>query len=423
MDMRGVSTTIGFAVRRARTTRAALAGDPAARLLAVRQARNPFPLYERIRDHGEVYRSGLGFFCTVSHPLCRSVLTDPRFHMPSHQGLPDWARSEDDVRTLVHPIERSLLAMNPPEQTRLRRLIAPWFSASALRRRQPRIEKIIHGYLDDLSGRTDFDLVTDFATEVPTAVIGDILGVPITDYRQFGRWGTAVATTIDGVRTTGERRRVRATLVEMTAYFRELVARNRTDPGDNMIADILGATVGEAPLEQDDVIALAGLLLAAGLETTVNLISDSVRLMLAHPEQKRSLLGDPDLAADVVEETLRYDPPATFTARMAVEDVELAGVTLPKGAVLFQLLPGANRDPRVFAEPDRFDIGRPNNREHISFSGGVHHCIGSGLARMEATIAVREMFQRFPHLRTAGATRMRTARSARGPISLPVRVR
>lgn len=421
MSTQTVDTAIRFALRRSITTGAVWAGDPAARLLAVRQPKDPFPLYEKIREHGEVFQSRLGFFCTVSHPLCRSVLTDPRFHMPTPRANPDWAMADGDASALVHPIERSLLAMNPPEQTRLRRLVGPWFSASALRRRAPRIERIIHSYLDQLAGRSRFDLVTDFAAQVPTAVIGDILGVPIDDYQQFGRWGAALATTIDGVRTMGERRRVRATLVEMTAFFTDLVRHNRSHPGDNMISDMLGAMPDEQPLEQDEVIALAGLLLAAGLETTVNLIADTVRLTIAHPDQRRLLSDGQDVAADLVEETLRYDPPATFTARMATEPVELAGHTIPQGGILFQLLPGANRDPRVFTDPNRFDIGRPNNREHISFSAGAHHCIGSGLARMEATIAVREIFARFPEMRMAGGTTMRTARSVRGPSSIPVR--
>lgn len=422
MGIRGARTAIKLATFRTMMAGAALSGDPAAKLLGRRQPANPFPLYEQIRKHGDVYRSRLGIFCTVSHAQCRAVLKDPRFGMPVPPSPPAWEMYQGDADTLIHPIERSLLAVNPPEHTRLRRLVAPWFTASALRTRAARVEKIVHSHLDRISDGQDFDLVRDFTAQVPTAVIGDMLGIEIENYEQFGRWGMALATTIDGVRTMGERRMVRTVLAEMTSFFTQLIEENRRAPRDNAISGLVGAEVDGRPVTDDELIGLIGLLLAAGLETTVNLISNSVRFLLEHPEQKKLFLDNPDTAPDVVEEALRYDPPAMFTVRMALEDVELDGRLIPRGGWLVQLLGGANRDPKVFTDPHRFDVTRGNIREHIAFSAGAHHCVGSGLARLEAEIALRELFARFPDMRIAGDVTMRTARSARGPKSIPISV-
>jgi cytochrome P450 len=263
-------------------------------------------------------------------------------------------------------------------------------------------------------------VATEVAALVPLEVICDLLGIPIEDQERFVWWGTRLAGTIDGPRSLTERAEVRTTLVEMTCFFTDLIARYRRDPADNLISALACTTTDE--FGERDLIALVELLFVAGLETTANLIGDIVRLLLEYPSQKALLLDDPGLAGNVVEEVLRFDPPTKFTARMAAEQVEVAGQMIPQGGFLFELLAGANRDPRVFTDPHRFDITRSNSRENISFSAGVHHCIGSGLARLEAEITVREIFERFPDMRMTGPARIRLARSVRGPYALAVEV-
>ncbi|HEX5402765.1 MAG TPA: cytochrome P450 [Pseudonocardiaceae bacterium] len=421
MDTRGVRTAARYGIRRAVTEYHAVKGDPAAELLGVRQRPDPFPLYEQIRARGEIYRSPLGFYCTVSHPMVRAVLSDGRFGMSKPTAARDWQTVPGDQRLLVHPVEHSLLAVNPPEQTRLRKLISAWFTAKAVRDRTPRVRQLVQEVLDKLVGRDEFDAVTDIAARVPLEVICDLLGVPIEDHDRFIWWGTVLASTIDGPKTMTERRDIRASLGEMNALFAELVERYRAVPADNLISELVHTSVDGEPFGRRDLLALTQLLFVAGLETTGNLIGDCVRLLLAHPDQKELVFSNPELVPGAIEEVLRFDPPTKYTARLATEEVELAGTTLPRGGFLFELLAGANRDPRVFTDPHVFDITRKNSRENVSFSAGVHHCIGSGLARVEAEVTLRELFARYPRLRPAGPSRIRLARSVRGPYQLPVR--
>jgi cytochrome P450 len=410
-----------YGMQRTVTELLALKGDLAAKLLGVRQRKDPFPLYERIRAHGELYASGLGFFCTVSHPLCRDLLADGRFGMPQPPPEADWSITPGDERLLAHPVEHSLLVADPPDHTRLRKLIARWFTARAIREREPRVRELVCEILDKLAGRDEFDYATEVAARVPLEVICDLLGVPIEDHDRFIWWGTVLSSTIDGPRTLAERRDVRTSLGEMNALFGELVERYRRAPADNIISELVAASGDREDFGRRDLIALTELLFVAGLETTANLLGDTVRLLLAHPDQLERVRADRALVPGVTEEVLRFDPPTKYTARMALEDVELAGHAVPAGGFVFELLAGANRDPRVFTDPHVFDIGRANSKENISFSAGVHHCIGSGLARLEAEVTLREVLDRFPRLAAAGPSRIRLARSVRGPYELPVR--
>jgi cytochrome P450 len=259
------------------------------------------------------------------------------------------------------------------------------------------------------------------AALVPLEVICDLLGIPIKDHDRFVWWGTVLASTIDGAHTMTERRDIRVVLGELNVLLGELVERYQREPENNLISELVMAS-GDGELGRRDLLALIGLLFVAGLETTANLIGDCVRLMLEHPEQQQLLCADPGLASNAIEEVLRFDPPTKYTARRAEETIELAGTTIPKGAYLFEFLAGANRDPRVFTDPDVFDITRKNSRENVSFSAGVHHCIGSGLARLETELTMRSIVQRFPNLASAGPSRIRLTRSVRGPYRLPVRV-
>jgi cytochrome P450 len=411
-----------YGVQRSVTELLALKGDLAAKLLGVRQRKDPFPLYEQIRAHGELYASKLGFFCTVSHPLCRTVLTDGRFGMPQPPPTADWSTTPGDQRLLAHPVEHSLLVSDPPEHTRLRKLITRWFTVRALREREPRVRELVCEVLDKVAGRTAFDYATDVAALVPLEVICDLLGVPIEDHDRFIWWGTVLASTIDGPHTLAERRAVRASLGEMNALFGELVDRYRRVPEDNIISDLVAVSGDQEDFGRRDLMALTELLFVAGLETTANLLGDTVRLLLEHPDQLDRVRADRDLVPGVTEEVLRFDPPTKYTARMALTDADVAGHVVPAGGFVFELLAGANRDPRVFPDPHRFDVGRANSRENISFSAGVHHCIGSGLARLEAEVTLREVLDRFPRLAAAGPSRIRLARSVRGPYRLPVRV-
>ncbi|GAA3886125.1 cytochrome P450 [Saccharothrix violaceirubra] len=392
----------------------ALRGDPGARLFGTAVSRDPYPVYEAVRAKGELVHSSMRLFMTSSHALCDRILRDPVF-----EAVPAGALSPVDVaewregRRLVNPVDESFLVLSPPDHTRLRRMVAPWFTPRGLRARAEFVDRVVDEYLDRVDG--PFDLVGDFAARVPVRVIADLLGVPDDDHDAFDRWGAAMVVALDGAQDMKELRTLRDGLAEFEAFLDDLIARRRREPGE----DVVSALVGRGDVDRRDLIATTELLLVAGFETTVNLIGNAVLAVVAHPEVRERLVAEPSFADAVVEETLRMDPPVQYTVRAPNTTVRLAGTTVPKGTPIALLLAGANRDPAVFADPHTFRPDRPE-REHLAFSGGIHYCLGAGLARMEAAAALRGLFGRFPDLRVAGRVRRRQSRVLRGAARLPV---
>ncbi|MGM1061528.1 cytochrome P450 [Saccharothrix sp. Mg75] len=396
----------------------ALLGDPAARLFGPTSRRDPYADYERLRDAGTLVRSRMGLYLTASHELSSSLLRDPGFGVvaPNELAIIDTS-ARVDGRVLVNPVEQSFLVRNPPDHTRLRRLVAPWFTPRGLRARAATVERVVDRYLDEVAGRGTFDLVADFATRVPIRVIADLLGVPGADHASFARWANALVAVLDGVRDVRELRELHVALREFEAFVDDLVALRRREPGDD---DVVTALVSHEDLSREDLIATTELLLLAGFETTSNLIGNTVLAVLADPALRERLVADPSCAEAVVEETLRLDPPVQYTVRVPFTATRVAGTPLPAGTPVVLLLAAANRDPAVFADPHRFDPDREDVREHLAFSSGIHYCLGAGLARMEAAAALRGLFTRFPDLRAAGPVRRRPSRLIRGASRMPV---
>ncbi|ATE53717.1 cytochrome P450 [Actinosynnema pretiosum] len=392
--------------------RAAL-GDPVARLLDTSPRWDRNREQERVRAGGRLGRSDLGMRVTASHAVCGQVLRDPAFGVL--QPLPPPELPGPRGR-LVNPVTDSFLTLNPPDHGRLRRLAAPWFTPRGLRARQESVRRVVDEHLDALAGRERFDLVEDFAARVPVRVIADLLGVPGGDHSAFGRWGSAIISALDGVRSVRQARALEVALAEFEAFLGDLVEHRRREPGD----DVVSALAAEPGLSREDLLATTELLLVAGFETTVNLIGNAVLVLLDRPEDRERLVAEEAWAEAVVEEVLRLDPPVRYTLRAPFEPVELAGSRVRPMTPVMLLLAGANRDPEVFAEPDRFLPGRERGREHLAFSSGIHYCLGAGLARMEAVAALRGLFRRFPDLRLAGRVRSRRSGTIRGPVSLPV---
>ena len=398
-------------------------GDPMSKILSRAPKTQPYPDYERVRARGDLSRSRLGVHVTASHPLANSILRDSRFGVQSAAGLTrdEWQGGSSDPDRVTNPIDQSFLGLDPPRHTELRRLVGPWFTPRAIRDRTDRVEQVVDRFLDELADRAQFDLIGDFAVRVPIQVICDLLGVPESEYPRFIRWGAHVALSLDSTWTLRQYRQLQAALHEMDRFFTELLAERRANPADDVVSDLVRAEAAGGPkVTQTDLLATAELLLVAGFETTVNLIGNG-SLRLLHDDGAREwLLANPDRAPDLVEEVLRFDPPVQHTMRIAHEPVTLAGVDLAPDTGVVVLLAGANRDPNVFDRPDEFDPERPNNREHLAFSAGVHYCLGAGLARLEAAVALRAMFQRYPTLRAAGTPVHRRTRNIHGVLRLPV---
>lgn len=397
----------------------AAAGDPGAKLVA-QSKKDPRPLYDSIRGAGEVTYSKLGIYMTASHQVASDVVRDARFIVETADSLTLDYLARPGNEHLVRPLQDSLMSMNPPEHTRLRKLVAPAFTLRETRRRSDRIDVIVKRYLDRLDPKAPFDLVPSYASPIPIQVVSEYLGIPEPDDQRFHRWGSVLGPALDGLKSMSELLKLRATLQELSDFFDELIAYRRANPADDVISGILLNEPKNAPLQRRELVAVTLLLLLAGLETTLNLIGNGVLALLEHKSERERFLAYPELEMNLVEEVLRYESPVQFTIRTASEDIALTGTTMPKGKQILVLLGGANRDPRVFPDPDRFDIGRQNARDHLSFSAGYHYCLGAGLARLVAASSLRQLFQRFPHLALAGPVKRTNTRVIRGAESIPL---
>nr|WP_218891566.1 cytochrome P450 [Actinomycetospora corticicola] len=395
----------------------ALRGDPVARLMHKPWRRDPYPTYATVRTPRRVLRSRTGISAVATHELCEQVLRDRRFGVRLADGRAPFAPEEGP--SLLEPIDLSLLNLDAPDHTRLRRLAQPTFAPRRLERYREIAETITADLLDRAVARGRFDLVRDLAAPLPITVIARLLAIPEVDTERFTAWGRALGGALDGVRSVAHAHELARTTTEARALFESLVSRRRVDPGEDVVSQLVGA-LDEGRMTIDELVSLAQLLLVAGFETTTNLVGNAVRAMQTTPGQWEALVAEPGLAAGAVEETLRYDPPVQLTARIAHEDLELDGVPLRCDSGLLVLLAAAGRDPEAHPDPDRFDIAREQTSPHLAFSGGAHYCLGAALARLEGEVALRMLAERLPGLRTVGRTVPKTATVLRGPRRFPV---
>ncbi|MBF6364566.1 cytochrome P450 [Nocardia puris] len=380
---------------------------------------DPYPLIEDLRGRGRMVRTPLAW-ATVDHELCRTILRDNRFGVRTTEsfGIPKPLQILADRSPLPpNPVEPpSMLVIDPPQHTAMRKPVASAFTPRAIGRLRDRIESVTVELLDALPSGGSADLVAAYASQVPIAIISEMLGFPDRDRAMFLEWGDRMTPLLDLGIPWRAHRRALVSMEVMNDYLDQHIARLRRDPGE----DILSTLVVSGDLDDYALKATASLLMGAGFETTVNLIGNGVVQLVRNPDQLARLREEPDLWPNAVEEVLRLDSPVHTTARTAHEDVELGGVRLRKGNTVVLSLAGANRDPKVFADPTRFDVGRANARDHLSFSNGIHVCLGAALARMEGTYALRALFERFPDLRLDGAPRRRELFTLHGYSRMPV---
>jgi cytochrome P450 len=380
---------------------------PFARLRFAPGRDDPYPIYEQIRSEGPFVVTPKGNLATVDHAICKDILRSRRWGVqPEGEGPP----ADFDL---------SFLDRNPPDHTRLRRLVAPAFSPRRIADLRVSVEKTVDGLLDGTAAAGEFDLVPALAAPLPIAVICDLLGIPDADTAEFTRYGVAIGSALSGIRSLSHAREVMAANAAIERLFTELFELRRREPVDDLVSELVAAE-DAGTIRPGELVPLCSLLLIAGFETTVNLVGNAVNALLDHPHQWAVLVADPGLAGAAVQETLRYDPPVQRTARVSFGETEIAGTPLAPGRWVNVLLGGANRDPAVFRDPDTFDITRTDGADHLAFSSGIHHCVGRPLAELEATVALRVLAERMPGLRRAGAVRRRNATLIRGPISLPV---
>ncbi len=306
------------------------------------------------------------------------------------------------------PLMRNILNVDPPEHTRLRKLVQPSFTASAIEKLGPRIQQITDDLLDavetvaaergERAPDRQMELISQFSYPLPITVICDMLGIPPEDREQTRRWSEDLLSAQSPERME----EIGRNIGEFIAYLRDLFTRKRETPGDDLISQLLQVEVDGDRLTEDEVLAMVFILFVAGHITTVNLIANGVFALLTNPEQAAKLRSDPGLVTNAVEEVLRYYGPAeTTTPRFAWEDVELGGQAIAKGDPLLVVLAAADRDPARFADPQAFVITREDVNRHIAFGKGIHACLGAPLARVEGQIALVTLFSRYPELRLA----------------------
>ncbi|MFD4456605.1 cytochrome P450 [Nocardia sp. NPDC058480] len=394
-------------------------GDIFARMMGPEGIADPHPYLEQIRAQGTLVKTPLPWV-TCDHALARAILRDNRFGVRSSARIeiPELLQKlASRVPPPANPADPpAMLRLNPPEHTTMRRPVVSAFTPRAVNKLRDRVETVTEELLDALPAGESVDLVEAFASRVPIAIIFEMLGMPREDQEKFLHWGEAMTPMLDvGISWRTYDRAMRAAQ-ELNDYLDRHIERLRREPGD----DVLSNMIKGGDLDHYALKANTSIIIGAGFETTANLISHAVTLLLTHREQLDRLNAEPELWPNAVDEVLRYEPPVFITARSALTDLELAGVPLPQGAMVMLSLAGANRDPAVFSNPHRFDVARPNANEHLAFSSGVHACFGANLARMEAGHALRALFARFPDMRSAAPPRLRSQLTFRGYEHVPV---
>ena len=380
---------------------------------------DPYPTYARLRETGPVVADPPGVWVASRYADVQRVLRDPRFGRESFGMAVERVFGAGPVS---ESFSRWILFMNPPDHSRIRSLVGKAFTPRASERLRESIQRIVDDLIDPLEGRGSFDLVAELAYPLPVVVICELLGIPEEDRGRFEDWSAAIAQALDAF--TNRRpdiiERANAAADGLTAYFRELVARRRREPCEDLLSAMIAAEDQGDRLTEDELLATSVLLFFAGHETTVNLIGTGVRTLLRHPDQLAMLRDHPELIGTAVEELLRYDGPVQRTGRTASADVELGGVTVRTGEGVTVFLAAANRDPAHFRDPDRLDITRTDN-QHLAFGAGIHYCVGAPLARVEAQIAINTLLRRFPTLTLQdGTPTWRETAIIRGLMALPL---
>jgi len=423
-----VRWALGHGLPKVLMRRAARQGDVQGRLIASGVADDPERLHDladEIRASGPLHRSKYALI-TATQPVVKEVLTSNDFRSGIFEPgegflgrMSVWAEDPDLLGPLVPP---SLLVSEPPDHTRYRKLVTRVFTARAVENLRARTQQIADELLDSLDPGRPVDLVAAYCSQLPVTVIAEILGVPPEDRARVLEFGNAAAPSLDLGLGFGEFRRVERGLKQFEAWLDDHLNHLRRESGNDLMSQLVRIQEEGVGLDDAELKATAGLVLAAGFETTVNLLGNGIALLLEHPDQLQRLREDPGLWPNAVDEILRVDPPVLLTGRLCTADTLVSGVRVRRGEVVTTLLAGANRDPGTFEDPAKFDVARENARDHVSFSAGRHYCLGASLARMEGEVGLRTLLERFPDLELEpGATR-RPTRILRGYERLPARL-
>jgi cytochrome P450 len=385
---------------------------------------HPYPIYRQLRERGPLQLPDSNLVVFSSFADCDEVLRHPSScsdRLKSTVAQQAIAAGQE-ARPFGTP---GFLFLDPPDHTRLRKLVSKAFSPKVVRALETDITALVDALLDAVATAGRFEVIADLAYPLPVAVICRLLGVPIEDEPKFSWASALLAQGLDPfIAFTGQpqgfEERMEAGLW-LRGYLRDLLRQRRADPGDDLMSGLIAVEEAGDQLTEDEIVATCNLLLVAGHETTVNLIANAVLAMLRHPEHWAALGRDSSRAPAIVEETLRYDPPVQLVGRIAGEDMSIGGVDVPRGENMMLLLAAAHRDPAVTERPDEFDPTRAAIR-HLAFGLGPHFCLGAPLARLEANVALSAVTQRFPNARLETEPAYKPNVTLRGVADLVVAV-
>ncbi|MCM6776400.1 cytochrome P450 [Nocardia sp. CDC159] len=387
---------------------------------------DPDSYYERWRARGPVlaarFKNSVSAWVVIGYAEARAALADPRLHKDVEGMFEVFRRKNPDLTedSNADTLAAHMLNSDPPDHTRLRKLVNKAFTPRRVAALRPRIEQITAGLLDEMARHEVVDLLAEFATPLPVTVICELLGVPFADRAEFQAWTKIL---LGGAADVPQRQRASA---EMSRYLRDLVADKRMRPGEDLLSGLVQVSDEGDQLTAEELVAMAFLLLVAGHETTVNLIANGVHALLSDRAQWETLRADPDLIPAAVEEFLRYVGPVGWaTARYTTEPTRVGDTEIPAGELVYVVLTAANRDESRYARPDRLDV-TADATGHLAFGHGIHFCVGAPLARLEAQIAFSALLQRFPDLTLADSDfipRWQPSFLIRGMAELPVRPR
>ena len=386
---------------------------------------DPYPFYRALRAEDPVHwDEPMGFWVLTRYDDVATAFNDPRFSraqglMGGFKRLPE--AEQRIAEPVYHAYAQSMPYTDPPYHTRLRGLVNKAFTPRVVERMRPYVQQVVDDLLDAAEAKGEMDVIRDLAYPLPLIVIAVMLGFPIEERQQLKKWSDDSFAVLGIVRHSPELMEGAArSMAELSAYITALSKDRRLQPKEDLLSALVTVVDEGERLTQDELIANVAVLLAAGHETTSNLIGNGVLALLRHPDQLHKLRADPSLAAATVEEVMRYDNPVQIVYRSAAEEVEMGGKRLAKGQLVNMLLGAANRDPEHFSDPDRFDLGRDEGK-HVGFGLGIHFCIGAPLARLEGQIAFTTLLRRFPNLRLAtDALEWQEHPTFRGVKSLPV---
>ena len=366
---------------------------------------HPYPVYDALRANGRVYFSPTWKCWVLSHYQdIAAVLLNPEV-FSSRGRVTNVIQREfpesflDQIKPLLHHYSRGVINLDPPDHTRMRRLLQKTFLPRTLERLTSAIEITVRELLDAAHARGHVDVVADLAYPLPVTVIAELLGVPREDREKFKRWSAIIMEFQAVPLPTAEAiLRSQVGIVELREYLANVARDRRASPRDDVISELATLELEGDRLAEDELLSTCVTLLVAGHETTTNLIASATWLLLKYPEQLARLRANPSLMPAAIEEVLRFESPLHRVGRTALADTEIAGTTIRKGETAFLMLAAANRDPAQFTNPDTFDIQRTPNK-HIAFGYGIHFCLGAALARLEAPLALRALFDRWPEAR------------------------